>query len=410
MASTFKRGSDKGKRNSRWMVSYYDAVLGKNRTVRGYSDREASIAMGERFERATARRAEGLTSDLDDQVGRPLGDHLAEHVAELRASGRADRYIAQVERRVTLLAARTGAARAVDLDPVKVLRAVMEHVRVTKKHPQGKVLSTAARNDYLATAKSFTRWCVQNRRIPHDPLCALKKLGSHTAPRAHQRRAITADEFSRLLDAAERRPLVELLTVRTGPNRGSQTARVRASVQDRARLLGRERRLAYLTAFWAGLRRSELAALSWDDLRIETATPSIQLRAETTKSRRADQIALHPQLAEALRQSKPAEVRSGELVFASLPDMKAMRADLRLADIDPGDATVGFVDFHSLRMSLSTMMAAHGMSQRSRQAQMRHTDPRLTEVTYVDARLLPVAAELGSIPDIPVMKSPNTAA
>ena len=45
-------------------------------------------------------------------------------------------------------------------------------------------------------------------------------------------------------------------------------------------------------------------------------------------------------------------------------------------------------------------MAAAEMGQRMRQAHMRHTDPRLTECTYMDESLLPVAEELSRVPAI----------
>jgi hypothetical protein len=43
-------------------------------------------------------------------------------------------------------------------------------------------------------------------------------------------------------------------------------------------------------------------------------------------------------------------------------------------------------------------MAAAGLTPRMRQAHMRHTDPRLTENTYMDERLLPIAAEIATLP------------
>lgn len=42
-----------------------------------------------------------------------------------------------------------------------------------------------------------------------------------------------------------------------------------------------------------------------------------------------------------------------------------------------------------------------GLSSRTRRTQMRHTDPRLTENTYMDAALLPIASELQKVPAIP---------
>ena len=78
-----------------------------------------------------------------------------------------------------------------------------------------------------------------------------------------------------------------------------------------------------------------------------------------------------------------------------------VRWHLHMADIEPGNRELGYVDLHSLRMSLSTAMAAGGLSPRVRQAHMRHTDPRLTNNTYVDETLLPVADELTRMPWIP---------
>ena len=126
----------------------------------------------------------------------------------------------------------------------------------------------------------------------------------------------------------------------------------------------------------------------------------IRLRAETTKAKRAETLVIHPQLLEELRNARPANSKPNDSVVSSVPSMKVMTADLKFAGIDPGTQAIGFVDFHALRKTLSTMMAAAGMSQRVRQAQMRHTDPRLTDNTYVDEALLPIAGELTKLAPI----------
>lgn len=92
--------------------------------------------------------------------------------------------------------------------------------------------------------------------------------------------------------------------------------------------------------------------------------------------------------------------------MGTVPSIRALQADLKLAEIEYGNRTIGYADFHALRSTLSTMMAAAGMSQRARQAHMRHTDPRLTEVTYMDETLLPVADELSRLPAIPGANEP----
>ncbi len=401
MATTFKRGEDQKVRGSRWMVNFFDATLGKRRTIRGYSDRDASQAMGERLERDAARKAEGLLDPVDDQARRPIGEHIDDYVAMLRGKECSATHVAQVVQRLGLVAKGVKAARLVDLDATKVLTFLTVYRSRIGKRGQQRPLSTITKNNMISTLKSLTRWALESRRILHDPLVGLRKIQPKAVVLAHPRRALTPEEAGRLLDAAERRPLQELLTVRTGANVGRPLAKVGRSARDRAAALGRERRVSYFLAIWAGLRRSEAAELRWGDLSLDSAVPHIKLRAETTKAGRGDTLALHPQLAETLRGHRPAAAKPSDRVVATVPNMNVVRADLKFAGIDPGTRATGFVDFHSLRMTLSTMMAVGGMSQRARQAQMRHSDPRLTENVYMDVRLLPVAAELQRLPDIP---------
>ena len=125
------------------------------------------------------------------------------------------------------------------------------------------------------------------------------------------------------------------------------------------------------------------------------------MRAETTKSKRADSLPIHPQLAEELKAWRTGSEGPGDFVFSAVPNMKCLRADLALAGIPNKDEAGRYVDFHSLRVSLSTMLAANRVSPRAAQALMRHTDPRLTASVYTDEKLLPLAAELVNVPAIP---------
>ncbi|MFW6108033.1 MAG: tyrosine-type recombinase/integrase [bacterium] len=178
-------------------------------------------------------------------------------------------------------------------------------------------------------------------------------------------------------------------------------AKVRPATKARAIRKGRQRRVVYMLAVWTGLRRGEIRELRWGDVQLDTAPGRITLRAQATKSKRADTLPLHPQLADVLRKWRPADAESGEKVVSTVPNMKCLRADLALAEIPEQDEAGRYVDFHSLRVSLSTLLAAHKVSPRAAQALMRHTDPRLTASVYTDERLLPLAAELQNVPEIP---------
>ena len=71
-----------------------------------------------------------------------------------------------------------------------------------------------------------------------------------------------------------------------------------------------DRRTVYLTAMLTGLRRSELKDLRWSDINLESEVPHIALRAEATKSRRADTIQIPPELVEVLEAIRPATINS----------------------------------------------------------------------------------------------------
>ena len=91
---------------------------------------------------------------------------------------------------------------------------------------------------------------------------------------------------------------------------------------------GVNRRLAYLLAVWSGLRRSELAALTWGDVDLDVLPAKIRLRAETTKSKRADSIALHPQVVDA-RQTPAKIVYRKDMTEFGWPLDPAIRDQLR---------------------------------------------------------------------------------
>lgn len=70
--------------------------------------------------------------------------------------------------------------------------------------------------------------------------------------------------------------------------------------------------------------------------------------------------------------------------------MDTFGLDLQAAGIEYEVGDQGFVDFHSLRKTCSTLMAIDNLPQRVRQALMRHSSPELTETTYMDEGRLPV--------------------
>jgi len=145
-------------------------------------------------------------------------------------------------------------------------------------------------------------------------------------------------------------------------------------------------RLGYQMLMATGLRRGELLALRWGDLRLNAPHPIIQLRAATTKSKRADVLPIRADLAELLRKAK-ADTQDGDAVVSMLPRIPTHRKYLIAAGIPWQDDAGRRADIHCLRHSYGTLLSKGGVSPREVMSLMRHTDLRLTMKVYTNPRI-----------------------
>lgn len=148
-------------------------------------------------------------------------------------------------------------------------------------------------NHYLEAVNAFMNFLVRMGRIPANPLVCVSKV-KQRGQETRQRRALTEEEVSRLLEATE-------------PYRC----------------------MIYFTAARTGFRRSELAAIRWQDVELDPDRPFIRARASTTKNEKEGFIPLVPELREALEAFKPEGVDPSALVFpAGIPRAEVLRQDL----------------------------------------------------------------------------------
>ena len=404
MASVCKRKSERNDKTAKWLVSWFDHDSEKWHNQTGYTDKAASLAMGMRLEKESADRREGITNTVRAESLKPVEVHLQEFLTNRRTKNRNAGYIEQLEQRIRRILDETGAKRLVDLTAGAVEVALLDMTckRGFEKAP--KLLAHSTRNEYVVSITGFTAWAKDRRKIDHDPLAGVGRVPENSVDAVHPRRALTVPEVVALLDAAMRRPEHELLVVRRGKDKGKLLADVRPSMLNRAKRIGRDRRMAYLLAIWTGLRRLELNQLRWSDLHLDVEVPYAQLRIAATKSRRGDVIPLHPQLVAELLAYRPEKLEAGSLVLPGrMPAMEVLKKDLAFAKIEYGNAEMGFADLHAQRKTLNTMLAANGVDSRVRQAQLRHTDPRLTENVYFDRSLYvkPQADQIARVPAIP---------
>ena len=87
--------------------------------------------------------------------------------------------------------------------------------------------------------------------------------------------------------------------------------------------------------------------------------------------------------------------------------VKILKRDLKAAGIADKDDRGRVLDVHALRTSFGTLLSAGGVSLRTAQAAMRHSDPKLTANVYTDPRLLDVQSALDALPMLPLDCKPT---
>jgi integrase len=280
--------------------------------------------------------------------------------------------------------------------------------------------SARARNAYRNAAVAFCNWCKETNRLTANPFALLPKANEKADPQ-RQRRSLDEGELLRLLAVARERPLLDALTVRTGPRKGERYAKVRPEVRERLELLGRERALTYKTMILTGLRKGELESLTVGSLHLDGAAPFAQLATADEKNREGNTVPIRDDLAADLRAwlvDKLARLqaearRRGESIPARLPAdtsvfnvPSALRCildrDLRLAGIPKRDERGRTIDVHALRHTFGTLLSKGGVAPRTAQTAMRHSDIRLTMGVYTDPKLLDVAGALDALPALPL--------
>ncbi len=349
------------------MVQY--VLDGHRKLVKGYADKGASEQLGAKLERAKARGEQGLIDLYKEHRNRALIEHVDDWIAELKQLGRADMYVGPCRARMLRLIDECGWRVMGDISGGafakwrKTAKANADHNRGDQTTRTIRNLSPKAKNHYLATLNAFCRWCVKRKRMAANPVGTsdVEKL-DETSDVRRERRALTADELHRLLEV----------------------------VPDHYRL-------AYQMLMATGLRRAELLALRWGDIHLSPPHPLIQLRAATTKSKRADVLPLRQDLAEVLRGRK-ADSEDGDQVVLMLPRVPTHRKYLAASGIDWQDYAGRRADIHCPRHSYGTMLAKSGVSVREAMELMRHTDLRLTTKVYTDSRVFDLAGAVERLP------------
>lgn len=229
-----------------------------------------------------------------------------------------------------------------------------------------------------------------------SPLEHLQKL-NESIEEKRERRAVSAAGFSRIVEAAQ-----------SG---------------EHWRLSGADRAMLYFVAVYTGLGAQELASLKPESFDLDATTPVVTVQAGYSKRRREDLQPLPADLTGVLRDWLNSRHR-GELLWpGSWWNVAAemLRKDLDAACSKWVDAAGSpesrlereqsdrfkyvddaglYLDFHALRHTYISNIAAAGVHPKLAQQLARHSTITLTMDRYTHVNLLDVAGALEKLPSI----------
>ena len=363
MASLFKRKYNKvinGKKVKKQSQKYYTRLTdadGIKRTIPLFMDKIASQQRAAQLQKEIELARAGVVDRYKEHRKRPLAKHLEEFQQALLAKGDTPEYAKTVLSRVKRVfdECKFTFWNNIQASMVQhVISNLRKYVKTRKGQKDLGEISAQTYNFYIKSFKQFCKWMVQDGRADKSPVEHLQTKNVRT-DRQHDRRALEVDEIRRLLEATQ-----------AAPKRFGMT--------------GYERALLYRLTTETGLRRDEAKSIKKSSFDFNDCTVTVE--AGDTKNRK---IAILP-----LRKDTAIELQ--EFLSGKMPNTKAfkvpektakmIKADLADAGIPYVDDAGRYSDYHSLRHSTGSLLAASGVHPKIIQSIMRHSDINLTMSRY----------------------------
>lgn len=134
-----------------------------------------------------------------------------------------------------------------------------------------------------------------------------------------------------------------------------------------------------MLALYAGLRRNEIASLTWGDCSTRDGVAWLRLPATVAKNAKVSDHRIPDFLAYALLEYRRSHCSETSVVIREgVPRVPTLRGDLSRAGILFEDEKSQRVDLHALRHTYITWLAQTGVMLRELQALARHSDIRTT--------------------------------
>lgn len=304
-------------REPTWTLKY--RLARRQQTKGGFRDAAAAWEYWRIIERRSQLARLGL-ADVIDIAETFLDDLLARYREHLTASGVTQGHIRDTVTRIRHILDTASWTHIAQMTPRSIESALLA-LRTASRY------SHRTANAHLVSLKSWLQYLVDTDVLVRSPARTVRSIPSIPSIR---RRALTIDEFQRLIVASHRGPII-----------------MGTPGIDRGRI--------YCLAAYCGLRRSEIEQLT--PVHFDTTGPimTILFAVGRTKNRRRSVIIIPTWLASEFRPWL-STLAHGAPCFPGwglVRSAEMLRHDLRAADI-PDEFRGETVDFHALRSCLAT--------------------------------------------------------
>jgi len=298
---------------------------------------------------------------------RTLIEHLSDFKTYLTDKGTTKEYACKLEYRITQILNGINAVVWSDISYSNVQRFLAD------KRQAGKMKVSTA-NHYLAAIREFLAWMVMDKRSPANPLELIERL-SDTTDDKRKRRPFTVEELRKLITTTANGPIVRNIE-------------------------GKERALIYKFAAETGLRANEIRTLVVSDFDLVEHT--VHIKAKNSKNRREATVPLRIDTSLQLKDHFKGKLPTAPAfkMPANRHEVRMLRVDLKNAGIPYKDKEGRFSDFHSLRYTTASLLAASGVSPKVVQTIMRHSDINLTMQIYTHVYSEAPTKAIASLPDL----------
>ena len=369
MASVFKLGRNKRKKNSPWYFEYKDEN-GKKRMMKGFTDKALTEQLAVKMETEVRLRTMGLVDPEQDRRKErresPIAQQLTSFETHLERKKNSAKHISLTMGRIRRIVDGCEFEALGDLNAEEVEEFMGEIMEEDD-------LGHRTYNHYLQAMESFCNFLVP-KQLESNPISGIERLNAEVDVR-HPRRALKPKEFAKLVETA------------------------RQSKKVVRQYSGEQRSRVYIASYMTGLRKGELASLTPTSFALNAKQPTVTIQASASKHRRKDVLPLHPEFVAMLRQWMKG-LEANEPLFPDLANRRTsimVKKDLEAAGIPYRTAT-GIADFHAAgRHTHITELLRNGASVVEAKELARHSDIRMT-MKYVHIGIEDQAKALKSLP------------